>query len=174
MSVGIRFGGPDRPSIKLLEGWPGGLYFSPLVERQTNVFNNWLRDELFGDGAVLFYPDEHSEVIARFREITGIGPDVVSPVEIKRHVRYFLRRVRNYAHIETMVEGLISQARVVGDCHDGHRNVNVIDAHLRIGWMKTLTLEDYRIYAYGADFGFPPFDLECVCLMEGVIAGIDD
>ena len=39
--------------------------------------------------------------------------------------------------------------------------------------MKTLTPEEHGILAYGMDFGFPPFDLNCACDLEGIITGVN-
>ena len=175
----IRLGGPDTVSIRFLQNWPGGMFISPLVDNSDQSIHQFLVERFFANGSLLFGPE--SSVLSDFRDICGGLLDSETDQIVYAVVQYFVQRIRNFCHIESIAMAEILQARVppadqltpttcIG--HAG-RTVNVMDASKRIRWMKTLTAEDYGILAYAVDFGFPPFDILCSCSIEGIIPGVD-
>ncbi|MGQ0542646.1 MAG: tetratricopeptide repeat protein [Blastocatellia bacterium] len=178
--VGIRLGGPDNASNRFLADWPYGIFISPLVENRDKRLHEFLRINNFENGPSLFLGESDSDIQA-FRDLTGHNLDGVSNTVIHHIFIHWFKRVRNYGRIEFFASAEIFEARIEPADHRtiisciGHagRRVNVIDAAARIGWMKGLTPEEYGVLAYGVDFGFPPFDLECRCEMEGIIPGVD-
>lgn len=144
MTVGVRFGGPDKVSIRLLDEWPNGLFYRPDVEGDHTAA---LVEKHFTDGSSVLIDGDPFE-------------------------RYFVARVRNYAHIESLVQAGIWKARSTGECHPV-RAIGVADAARRIKWFRTLSAEEYRWGVFGKDYGFPPFDIDCRCGMEGIIPGVE-
>lgn len=144
MSVGILLGGPDRASIMLIEKWPGGLVYKP----GAGTAGRTKIAEHFENGSSVFIDGDDLE-------------------------RYFVQRVRNYAHVESLATAEIRHAVVSGDCHDGYF-VNVADAASRIKWFKKMNPEQYEKHVFGRDFGFPPFCIGCDCRMAGLIEGAED
>jgi hypothetical protein len=145
VSIGITFGGPDEASIRLLEGWPNGLFYRPDV---CGDHTAELIEKHFTNGSSVFHDGDPFE-------------------------RYFVARVRNYAHVETMAQTEIRNARVVGDCHDG-KIIKVSDASSWVKWFRTLTPEEYGLRVFGKDYGFPPFSIECSCRMAGIVPGVEE
>lgn len=143
----IRLGGPDKVSIRLLEEWPGGLLYRPGVET-TRDFTRAKIEEHFTDGSSVFHDGDPFE-------------------------RYFVQRVRNYAHLGTLKQAMIRKARSTGECHTA-RVIDVVDAASWLKWFKGLSQEEYAGQVFGKDFGFPPFDLICSCRMEGIIPGVEE
>lgn len=174
--VGIRLGGPDRVSMRLLEEWPNGLCLSPLIKHPSQNLTDFLIKQYFENGAALF-GRESSYEIELVRETVGGAFAGLDVPEITRIVQYYVQRTRNYAHIETLTQGMICKARIVGSgdgCvgRDG-QIVSIVDAMSWVKWFKTLSYEEYGYRVYGKDQIFPPFDLECTCRLEGVIPGVD-
>lgn len=146
----IRFGGPDKVSIRLLAEWPNGLLFSPGAADLTKE----KIEEHFTNGSSVFH-----------------GGDLIE--------KYYVGRVRNYAHIGTLEQARIRKARVVATLpsackvHDG-RIIDVVNVASWIKWFRTLQPEEYAKRVFGKDYGFPPFGIGCDCRLEGVIPGVDD
>jgi hypothetical protein len=175
----IRLGGPDTGSIRFLQNWPGGMFISPLVDNSDQRIHQFLVERFFANGSLLFGTE--SSVLNDFRDVCGGSLDGETNQVVYAIAQYFVQRIHNFRHVESIAMAEIIQARVppadyltpttcIG--HAG-RMVNVIDASKRIRWMKTLTAEDYGILAYAVDFGFPPFDILCSCRIEGIIPGVD-
>lgn len=66
MKIGVRFGGPDRVSIRLLDNWPGGLYVGD--ERSWEE----LRERCFRNGAVQPRDPIESYFAARVRNYAHV------------------------------------------------------------------------------------------------------
>ncbi len=90
--------------------------------------------------------------------------------EVYSIVQYFVQRVRNYTHLDSLTSLRLSSA-IVDGCH-ANRKVNVAAATNRLRWFKTLSLYEYGQWVYGKDHGFPPFGIECTCRMEGIMPGV--
>ena len=181
MAVGITLGGPDLASIRLLNGWPNGLCLSPLIEHHTEELNQFLIKKYFENGAALF-GRESSYEMEMVREVVG-EPFANLDLQVISHiVHYYVVRVRNYAHIESLMEGYIEKARVrpvdqltpTTCLGHGGRLVNVTYAAGRIAWFKTLTHAQYGMGVYNKDYGFPPFDILCTCSVQAIFRLADN
>ncbi len=172
MSVGIQFGGPDRVSIATAKTFPSGLFISHLVDNYDQNLQSFLVGRYFTDGVALFGRESVDE-LNDFRQIAGLvdAPDR----EIYEIIRYWVQRLRNYGHVETLVMAEIERARSVGgsdDCPD-RRKISLVKAKRSIDWFRSLSHEQYAIEVYGRNLGFPPYNVACECRIEGIIAGID-
>lgn len=168
----IRFGGPDRAAIKLLHEWPNGLVFSPLiVGHQPLTLTDFLIELYFENGAALFGRESDYEM-EMVRKAVGASFANLDGREIYRIVQYYVQRVRNYSHIEVFTHNGDRRAESTGECHP-IRTFDIVDAASWVKWFKTLSHEEYVRRVYGKDYGFPPFDLDCRCRMDGIVPGAD-
>lgn len=146
MTGGIRLGGPDHTSIRLLRSWPGGLFYRPdlpLIDHtETQI------ERHFADGSSVFIDGDELE-------------------------QYFVLRVKTYAHIELLRDAGILHAAVRGECHEGEF-VTVADAVSWLKWFKGLTPQEYMQKVFARDYGFPPYGLGCRCYMDALIPGTDE
>ena len=110
------------------------------------------------------------------RHFCGDSLDGVTDNAVYLTLQYFVQRVRNYAHVETLFAAEIDYAHVLGDgcsCRDRDRQIFIEAAKLNMDWFQTLTHWEFSEKVYGKDWGFPPFNIYCSCRMEGVIPGVD-
>lgn len=179
-SVGIRLGGPDRTSIKYLSSWLDGLPISPLVNNRDERLHQFLIDTNFANGSSLFRGESDVD-IGEFRKLTNNDLADVSNADIQQIFIYWFMRVRNYTHILSLLQAEIRKARV-GSFGSNYAStcskhtdslINVVDAVSWVKWFNTLTQEDYIDRVFGKDFGFPPYNVECLCNLEGIIPGVD-
>ena len=172
MSIGFRLGGPDKVSIRSFQDWPNGICLSPLITEHTRELTDFLIGQYFENGAALF-GRESAEEMEMVRAAVGEPFAMLEVREIYRFVQYYVLRVRNYAHLGTMSQAMIRHAIVRGSCHEEHF-VTIADAVSWVKWFQKLSTAEYARRVFGKDFGFPPFDIDCRCRMEGLIEGTDD
>ena len=181
MAVGIKLGGPDRVSIRLLNEWPGGLCFSPQIKNHTRKLTQFLIEQFFENGAGLF-GRQSSDRLQDLREAAGGSLDDLDDASIHVIALYYVQRVRNYVHIQSLIEAGIEKARVPPVDHltpttclgHGGRIVDVSYAASCITWFKTLTHPQYGMGVFNKNYDFPPFNIHCTCRLAGIISGIDD
>lgn len=177
--AGFHLGGPDRVSIAFLESLPHGLYISPLVDNYEKDLHYFIKVNYFQNGAALFGRESHEEMDA-FRRIARGRLDSIDNAEIYTILQYFVQRTRNYAHIETLASAKIRRARVSNDIprHRWCRQkmlkpIDIIDAASKVAWIKTIRHDQYGKQVFGLNWGIPPFYLECKCILEGIIPGLE-
>lgn len=172
----VRFGGPDNASIAAAASFENGLFISPFVEANREL-QQFLIERYFTDGAALF-GRESSEELNDFRRAAGL-PAEFPEARSYEIVQYFVQRARNYAHIESLFEAEIEEARVCVEDQDPRCRVYegksiIVDACKRnLDWFRSLSQEQYLNEVFGKDWGFPPFHTLCRCRLEGVIEGVD-
>lgn len=192
MIVGATLGGKDNVSIQFLSGWSNGLFIAPGMGQDVAAF---LVERYFENGAALF-GRESSDEMQDFRNAAVVD---WNDEETYRVIQYYVQRVRNYGHIESLYQAGFEQARVVSHswpekyvhhfqngetvtayevartCHQ-EKDCNLLDIfsiYHRLQWIKGLSFDDYERKVYGRDLGFPPFNIECACSLEGYFAYLD-
>jgi hypothetical protein len=166
----LSLGGSDRASIKFLKKWPRGFYVSPLVDNFDCNLQDFLIKQCFENGAAMFARRSAHEM-QMVREWARGHLDASQDNEVYQIVQYFFERVKNYTHIRSLSDAEIPFARTTGECHPV-RLVKVQETRLLIRAFRQMSLQQYGDEVYGKDHGFPPFDLDCRCRMEGVIPGV--
>ncbi|MEQ1643750.1 MAG: hypothetical protein ABL959_09930 [Pyrinomonadaceae bacterium] len=168
MAIRVSLGGPDNASIRFLKQWPRGFFISPLVDYFDENLQEFLTKQYFQNGAALFGGETPDE-LQRIREWARGYLDEVSDRDVYLIAQYFVQRVRNYVHIRALSESRVAWAVAVG-CHNGRR-IDVEQSRGALRLIKRFSLLEYSEEVWGKDLGFPPFGIECVCRMEGIIAG---
>lgn len=173
----IRFGGPDKNSIAAAASFENGLFISPFVDSANAELQQFLIEQYFTNGAALF-GRESSHELDGVRRAADL-PAAFSDERIYEIVQYFVQRVRNYAHLETLFEGEFDEAIVDVEDTDPRctkyrdKKIRVEACRSNLDWFRTLSHEEYMEKVYGRDWGFPPFHTLCRCRLSGVIEGID-
>lgn len=173
----VKFGGPDTVSIRLLASFENGLFISPYLDSSDLKLQQFLIDNYFTDGAALFGRESRDDLQA-FRKAARISSFVNDDL-IYEMIQYFVQRVRNYGHLETLFEAEIEEAIVlIEDTNPRctkyrNKRIFVDGCKMNLDWFRTLSHDDYMNDVFGKDWGFPPFHMLCRCRLEGVIEGID-
>lgn len=171
----MTLGGADNASIREDGTWAThGLFISPEVDNTSMAIRSHLIMHNFHDGAALFGREGEKE-ITDFRTVCG-GLEDLTHDQVATIVQYYVQRLRNYHHLESMAAASIWQARVVADgCDPSHadRIVDVADATVKLQCYRSLSYREYETFVWNEDVGFPPFSIECSCRMEGIIPGVE-
>ncbi len=159
----IKFGGADTRSIKTLNGFSDGFFITELVDSADERIHRFLCENYLENGAALFgreSPDEMQD----FREVCGGALDNVSDENIAGIIQFYVQRLRNYGHIESLFQARIKQAKIESSgkprtamCkfYEG-KILLVTDAYNQIKWFQTLSPEDYHKQISSVEFGIPP------------------
>ena len=177
----IKFGGADTHSIKMLNSFPHGLFINELINNRDEKIHRFLCKNYLENGAALF-GRESSDEMNDFRKVVGSALDNVSDENIAGIIQFYVQRLRNYGHIESLLQARIKQARIV--CVDVPRTdvckfyegktISVEDAFNKLKWFQTLTPEEYGREISNKVFDIPPFYQFCRCRLEGIIPGVFD
>jgi hypothetical protein len=178
--VSVQLGGPDVASLRLLETWPGGLLFSPLITGPSPTLDQYLREQYFTNGAPPL--SELLGEVPALRKV--IGPWLKKSDDLLAQlIGYYIQRARNYAHVESMSAAGIEEAVIVTEdamplpkfcsLHD-RRVVSISPAMRSLERHRTLSRVNYSNEVFGRRWSFPPIGLDCTCRMEGIITGISD
>lgn len=177
----IKFGGADTRSIKMLNSFPHGLFINELINNCDEKIHRFLCKNYLENGAALV-SQESSDEMNDFRNVVGGALDNVSDENIAGIIQFYVQRLRNYGHIESLLQARIKQARIV--CVDVPRTdvckfyegktISVEDAFNKIKRFQTLTLEEYGQEISNKVFDIPPFYQFCRCRPEGIIPGMVD
>lgn len=168
--IRVGLGGPDYGSIKFFKNWPRGFYVSPLVDNFDFNLQRFLLERYFENGAALF-GRESPEEMQDIRDWAKPYLDETSDREVYLIAQYFVQRIRNYTHLASLDEARITWAWTPGCGNHKSRMVNVQLAASKLRVFRELSLQEYGEEVWGHDHGVPPFTVECVCRMEGVIDG---
>lgn len=177
----IKFGGADARSIKMLESFPHGLFISELVDNYDKNIHDFLRKTNFENGSSIFGNRSPAEM-QDFRDVVNGALDNVSDEVVSGIIQFYVQRLRNYGHIESLFQARIRQARIV--CVDVPRTdackfyegkiISVEDALNKLRWFQTLTPEEYGRQISNNVFDIPPFYQFCRCRLQGIIPGVVD
>lgn len=175
----IRFGGADTRSIKMLESFSRGFFISDLVDNRDEKIHRFLCKTNFENGSSIF-GNRSLEEMQDFRDTVSGALDNSSDEEVAGIIQYYVQRIKNYAHIESLWQGRIKQARVV--CVDVPRTgacefykgkiISVENAFNQIKIFQTLTPEKYSKEISSNNFEVPPFYHFCRCRIQGIIPGV--
>lgn len=180
-NVKIRFGGADTRSIKTLNSFPHGLFISELVDNRDPEIHAFLRRTNFGNGSSIFgrrSPEEMQD----FRDVCNGSLNNSSDEEVAGIIQYYVQRIRNYGHIESMQQGRIKQARIVPidiprtkvcEFYEG-KLISVEVAYNQVKHFQTLTPEQYYKEISTKEFEIPPFYRFCRCRFKAIIPGVDN
>lgn len=161
-------GGPDKVSMDFIARTR--LFVAPGVTDQDRV-RRFLIERYFENGAALF--GRHTpEEMQDFRDVAGVD---WSDEETYAVIQYFVQRVRNYAHLETLAEAGFDEARIPAADHHtpitciGHcgQIINIVEVGECVKIFSGTNWKE----AWGKDIGVPPFDVLCSCRMEGIFEG---
>jgi hypothetical protein len=115
--------------------------------------------------------------IEAIRKASGGAPNGMPDRKLAIVIQYFVQRMRNYAHINSLaaVENDLARIAQSNDKCVGENGqiISVLDAARLIKSFQLLTHEQYADRVYGRDPGFPPFDLHCTYRLEGIIEGVN-
>lgn len=109
--VRVRFGGPDRVSIKFV-GDLDHFYFSKFANNTSQPLRRFFVERYFEDGAALF-GRESSYELEQFRNVAGDRFKNLTDRQTLTIVQTAVQRIRNWAHIGTLAEAEIEIARLV-------------------------------------------------------------
>jgi hypothetical protein len=169
MSMHVTLGGPDRGSVKFLKKWPRGFYISPLVNNFDCELQRFLAEQYFKNGSALSGKPMPAEV-QKVRDWACGYLDTVPDNDVSLLAQYFVQRVRNYTDIRSLSKAGIPFAKSTGECHESV-TIGVEGTRLLVRSFRQMSLQEYGEKVYGQDLGFPPFSLECRCLLEGYFLG---
>lgn len=159
----IKLGGPDKVSIDFIARTR--LFVAPGIADQDRV-RRFLVERYFENGAALF--GRHTpEEMQDFRGVAGVD---WSDEETYLVIQYFVQRVRNYAHLESLSSAGFDEASIVsnGDgCGRDSERINVARTIDRLRSELELSPEEYEQRIFGRYNGIPPFNLECRCRIDG-------
>ncbi len=179
--MSIKVGGADNVSIKTISGFPQGFFISESVNNHDDRIHQVLIKQNFHNGSSLFHGVSHLNC-QELRKVCNGSLDRISDEEIHAIMIYYVQRIRNYGHIESLWRARLKQARIVpmltprtGVCeyYEG-KVISVEQAYNTIQWFKTLSPEEYGKQIAIKDFSIPPLYFGCRCSLEGVIPGLDN
>jgi tetratricopeptide (TPR) repeat protein len=176
----IQFGGADKKSLEEINSFHNGLFVSELLDNTNLRIHQVLAKQNFINGSSLFHGI--SEVDCQeLRTVCNGKLDSISDKEIHGIMMFYVQRITNYAHINSMQQAQIKWARIIpsgvpraGICKEYEGTlVDVEKAFTAIERFKTLTHEEYFKEISSNNPYFPPLYRECKCTLEGIIPGID-
>lgn len=170
----IRFGGSDTNSIKFLESFPRGLFISELVNNSDKRIHDFLQTQF-----TKVLGKRSTEEMQDFRNFCNGALDNVSDDDVAEIIQFYVLRIKNYAHLESMYQGGLKEARIIplevprtAVCESYEaKTISVKNAFEIIQWFKTLSHAEYYRQISNKDFGIPPLYRNCRCRFQAVIAG---
>ena len=177
----MKFDGTDKRSLKELNSFLNGLFISELVNNSDVKIHQVLVQQNFCNGSSLFHGISDIDC-QEFREVCNGTLDNVSDEKIHRIMMFYVQRIKNYAHIDSMQQAQIKWARITpsgvprsGICKEYEGQlVDIEKAFTEIERLKTITHEQYFKEISSKNFWFPPLYQGCRCSLEGLIPGIDN
>lgn len=179
--MNIKFGGADNRSIKLLEDFTKGFFISEFVDNHNKKILDFLIENYFKNGAALFGRESPYE-IQEFRKVTKGGLDKLSDKDIVGIIQFFVQRLRNYAHVESLWQARIKEARIVPteiprtricEFYEG-KLISVETAYNQIKYIQTLTPDQYFQEILNKEFEIPPLYRFCRCRLIAIIPSVDN
>jgi hypothetical protein len=159
--VKLKFGAPDKRASDFF-GSLDHFYFSTYVNNSKQELKDFLKSEYLDKGAALFGRETH-EALDDFRAAAGGKLDNLNDRAVSTIVHSSVQRIRNYAHVNSLSQARIKQARiraiVDGRCTsqicpylDG-KIVNVSTAFEAVDRLTQLEPGDYALELYKSDLG---------------------
>lgn len=109
--VKLRFGGPDKRTIKFideLDHW----YFSKFVDNRNTGLREFFRKKYLENGAALF-GRESREGIDEFRKAAGGKLDNINDVQVRTIAQQSVQRARNWGNVWSLDQAEVERCRYV-------------------------------------------------------------